>query len=317
MKGFYNMDSINDEQNAPKPFLKWAGGKTQLLDVIDSHLPKDIKESGLIEKYFEPFVGGGAVFFYLVYHYDIEYAYLGDINKDLVLSYNMVKKRPNELINILKSLKEEYMLKDDSQRKEFFYNIRSEFNEKSNLTINLKSSYEKQLIRASQLIFLNKTCFNGLYRVNLKGEFNVPFANPKNPLICDEENLFNVSNVLQNVNIYHRDYKLSKKYIDDKSLVYLDPPYKPLNGKNSFEGYSKLDFNDNDQINLAKYYREIDKKGASVLLNNSDLKNVDESDTFFDDLYDGFSIERVYAKRSINSKGNKRGKIKEILVSNF
>lgn len=311
------MKIINDGQNAPKPFLKWAGGKTQLLDVIDSHLPQDIKESGVIEKYFEPFVGGGAVFFYLIHNYEIKYVYLGDINKDLMLTYNMVKNRPEELIDILKSLKESYLLKEDSQRKEFFYDLRSKFNEKSNMDINLKSSYEKQLVRASQLIFLNKTCFNGLYRVNLNGEFNVPFANPKNPLIYDETNILNVSNSLRDVNLYQRDYKRSKKFIDDKSLVYLDPPYKPLNGKNSFEGYSKFDFNDKDQKNLAKYYREIDKKGASVLLNNSDLKNVDESDNFFDDLYGEFNIERVYAKRSINSNGKKRGKITEILVSNF
>lgn len=308
---------MNNEQNAPKPFLKWAGGKTQLLDVIDSHLPRNIRDSGVIEKYFEPFVGGGAVFFYLVHHYEIEYAYLGDINKDLILTYNMVKNRPYELIEILKSLKKSYMLKEDSERKELFYEIRSKFNEKLNVEVGLKSSYDEQLIRASQLIFLNKTCFNGLYRVNLKGEFNVPFANPSNPLICDEKNILNVSDVLQDVKIYRRDYKLSKKYIDDGSLVYLDPPYKPLNGKNSFEGYSKLDFDDNDQIKLSKYYREIDKKGADVILNNSDLKNVDESNNFFDDLYDGFTIERVYAKRSINSNGGKRGKIKEILVSNF
>ena len=307
----------NNEHNDPKPFLKWAGGKTQLLDVIDNHLPDEIKDSGVIEKYFEPFVGGGAVFFNLISHYEIDYVYLGDINKDLILTYNMIKRKPFELIDILKELKKSYISKNESERKEFYYNIRMDFNEKSNIVVNSKSSHEKQLIRAAQLIFLNKTCFNGLYRVNLKGEFNVPFAKPKNPLICDEENILNVSNVLQDVKIYQRDYRRSKSLIDNNSLVYLDPPYKPLNGKKSFEGYSKYDFNDKDQINLANFYREIDKKGASVILNNSDLKNVDESNDFFDKLYSGFNIERVYAKRSINSNANKRGKIKEILVSNF
>ena len=307
----------NNEHNDPKPFLKWAGGKTQLLDVIDNHLPDEIKDSGVIEKYFEPFVGGGAVFFNLISHYEIDYVYLGDINKDLILTYNMIKRKPFELIDILKELKKSYISKKESERKEFYYNIRMDFNEKSNIVVNSKSSHEKQLIRAAQLIFLNKTCFNGLYRVNLKGEFNVPFAKPKNPLICDEENILNVSNVLQDVKIYQRDYRRSKSLIDNNSLVYLDPPYKPLNGKKSFEGYSKFDFNDKDQINLANFYRELDKKGASVILNNSDLKNVDESNDFFDKLYGGFNIERVYAKRSINSNANKRGKIKEILVSNF
>ena len=307
----------NNEHNDPKPFLKWAGGKTQLLDVIDNHLPDEIKDSGVIEKYFEPFVGGGAVFFNLISHYEIDYVYLGDINKDLILTYNMIKRKPFELIDILKELKKSYISKKESERKEFYYNIRMDFNEKSNIVVNSKSSHEKQLIRAAQLIFLNKTCFNGLYRVNLKGEFNVPFAKPKNPLICDEENILNVSNVLQDVKIYQRDYRRSKSLIDNNSLVYLDPPYKPLNGKKSFEGYSKFDFNDKDQINLANFYRELDKKGASVILNNSDLKNVDESNDFFDKLYSGFNIERVYAKRSINSNANKRGKIKEILVSNF
>ena len=167
------------------------------------------------------------------------------------------------------------------------------------------------------MIFLNKTCFNGLFRVNKKGEFNVPCAYPENPLICDENNILNVSKALENVKIVNASYLESEKFIDDKSLVYLDPPYRPLDRKSSFEGYSKLDFDDDSQIELADYFKRISEKGAKVLLSNSDSHNTDINDNFFDDLYSDFNIDRVEANRFINSKGDKRGPITEILVYNF
>lgn len=305
-----------DEKDSPKPFLKWAGGKTQLLDVLEKHFPNEIKVSGKIEKYFEPFVGGGALFFYLSSHYQIKKAYLSDINNELILTYNAIKNNPTELIERLNFLSDCYINKTKGQKKEFYYQIREDFN-KTLINFNYENYSEEHIERASQMIFLNKTCFNGLFRVNKNGEFNVPFAHPENPLICDKNNILNVSKSLKNVKIVNASYLDSEQFIDDKSLVYLDPPYRPLDKKTSFEGYSKLDFDDDNQIELSNYYKRISKKGAKALLSNSDPKNTDPNDNFFDDLYSDFKIVRVKANRFINSKGDKRGPINEILVYNF
>ena len=167
------------------------------------------------------------------------------------------------------------------------------------------------------MIFLNKTCFNGLYRVNKNNDFNVPFANPKNPLICDEKNIVEVSKTLKGVELFAGDYSKSIVGMNKNSLVYFDPPYRPINGKKSFEGYSKSDFNDNHQEDLAKFCKKIHKNGVKFILSNSDTWNYDKTDNFFDDLYYGFNIKRVSAKRFINSNGSKRGPITELLISNF
>ena len=302
--------------NSPKPFLKWAGGKTQSLDVLNDHLPSEIKKSGVIEKYFEPFVGGGALFFYLISNYHIKEAYLSDINEDLILTYNVIKNNPNRLINRLKYYSNNYLYKSENEKKEYYYHIREIFN-KSRASIDFDDYSKDHIVRAAQMIFLNKTCFNCLFRVNKKGEFNVPCAYPKKPLICDKENILNVSNSLTNVKIVRSNYLNSESLIDDKSLVYLDPPYRPLDKKSSFTGYSKFDFDDNSQIELANFYKRISKKGAKVLLSNSDPKNTNPNDNFFDNLYSEFKIDRINANRFINSKGNKRGPITEILVYNF
>lgn len=300
--------------NSPKPLLKWAGGKTQLLDQINNRLPKDMTS---ISKYFEPFVGGGAVFFDLSLNYDFQHVYLGDTNRDLILTYSMFKNNYFELNILLKNLYYHYRSLSDECKKKLFYAIRSSFNKTVNWYYDLNEMSQKNLIRAAQMIFLNKTCFNGLYRVNKKNEFNVPFANTKNPLIYDTNNFINVSNALRKVDLINDTYLKSEKLIDKNSFVYLDPPYRPINGKKSFEGYSKSDFNDNDQKELSKFCRRIDKKGAKFILSNSDPHNYDKNDNFFDELYDGFNVKRVFAKRFINSKGNKRGEITEILVSNY
>lgn len=314
---------LNFDKNPPKPFLKWAGGKTQLIEQIFQRLPQNIKDTnkndakGWIDKYFEPFVGGGAVFFCLTKHYDINHALLGDTNKDLILTYSIIKYKPNDLIEKLEILSNEYKEKKRSSedKKEMFYKKRDEFNENHNI-----SPYgisEEHINVASLMIFLNKTCFNGLYRVNKDNDFNVPFANPKNPLICDKENILEVSNKLKGVELFIGDYSKSILGMDKNSLVYLDPPYRPINGKKSFEGYSKSDFNDDNQKELARFCKRIDHRGAKFILSNSDPHNYDKKDDFFDDLYGRFNIERICAKRFINSNGNKRGPITEILVSNY
>lgn len=309
--------------NLPKPFLKWAGGKTQLLDQIMKRLPQDIKDTkvnedkGVIDSYFEPFIGGGAVFFCLTNHYDINHVFLGDTNKDLILTYNIIKYKPHDLIDKLEKLSYEYKYgrSSDEERKEMFDNKKREFNELHNIgTYGLSDLH---ITVASLMIFLNKTCFNGLYRVNKNNEFNVPFANPKNPLICDKNNILEVSKKLKGVELFIGDYSKSITGMNKKSLVYFDPPYRPINGKKSFEGYSKSDFNDTHQKQLANFCRKIDKKGVRFILSNSDPHNYDKFDNFFDDLYGGFNIDRIEAKRFINSKGNKRGPITELLVSNY
>ncbi len=301
----------------PRPFLKWAGGKKQLLKCIDKCLPPEIKKSKKIENYAEPFVGGGALFFYLKRcGYNINEAYLSDINKELILTYKVIQNNPNNLIKELKKFAEEYLPKSEEDRKNYFYNVREEFNEKM-IGFNYEKYSEKHIIRASQMIFLNKTCFNGLFRVNKKGKFNVPAGRSKNPLICDEKNILEVSKALKDVTIVTADYSDSEEFITNNTLVYLDPPYRPLNNTSSFNGYSKELFDDKCQIELGEFYKRISEKDAKIILSNSNPKNTNPNDDFFEKIYENYNIHEVSAKRFINSKGEGRGPIKEILVTNY
>lgn len=290
-----------------KPFIKWAGGKTQLLPEIQKFIP----DSGdkVLTKYAEPMVGGGALLFNVLSKNDFEELYISDINPELINCYQVIKSDVERLISKLLTLQTEFLSYNTEKRKLFYYNIRTRFN---TLQLNNKTSCEK----ASLFIFLNKTCFNGLYRVNKKGEYNVPMGDYKNPKICDEKNLMNVAKALQNVVIVCGDYSKSKVFIDNDTFVYIDPPYRPLTQTASFTGYQTQDFNDDEQIRLANFIKEIDKKGAKVLLSNSDPKNANQEDNFFDDLYNEYKIHRVYATRMINSKGGSRGKISELLICN-
>lgn len=294
------------KNNPPKPFLKWAGGKTQLLDEIEKRLPVGLNEDTI---YFEPFVGGGAVFFYLMKKYEFKHAYLNDINKDLILTYNIIKNRRNKLNSKLKDFCREY--DESNDKKGLFYKKRDQFNE-SNKDIDVFSLSKKNILRAAQMIFLNKTCFNGLYRVNKSGNFNVPFANPKKPLIYDKKNIDAVSKALQNVELSVNDYAYFKDIVDENSFVYLDPPYKPIDGKKSFEGYTKEGFDDNDQENLANFCKYIgDIRGAKFLLSNSN-----PADNSIYNLYKDFNPIEISAKRFINSNGKKRGSVGELLIYN-
>lgn len=299
-----------------KPFLKWAGGKSKLISEIEKRFPKNIKESGKIEKYFEPFIGGGALFFYLMSNYDVKESFIFDINSELIVVYKTIQNNPKELISLLNEIKDDFIPKEHDERKEIYLNVRKSFNE--NLQGFDFENYSSEFVeRAAQIIFMNKTCFNGLFRVNKKGEFNVPFGRYKNPKIFDENNLMSVYKALKNTNIINASFLESEQLIDDNSLVYLDPPYRPLSKSSSFTSYSKFDFNDDDQIELSNYYKRISKIGAKAILSNSDPKNTDENDNFFDDLYGDFVIDRVKAPRMINCKGNKRKPVNEILVRNY
>jgi len=294
-----------------RPFLKWAGGKGQLLDVFESFYPAQLKE-GRIKKYVEPFVGSGAVLLHVLQNYKIEDAYIFDINRDLINAYIVVRDEVENLVNKLSRLENDFLKMNGERRKEFYYEVRNTYNKyhyvnDSNLDID----------RATQFIFLNRTCYNGLYRVNRTGFFNVPFGNYKNPTICDERNLRAVSALLQKVHIFAGDYSESANYIDKDTFVYFDPPYRPLSATSSFTSYSRYDFTDEEQIKLAQFFEQMNDRGAFLMLSNSDPKNVVPNDDFFDSLYGKFHIHRIRARRVINSKADGRGEISEILVTNY
>jgi len=303
------------QQNA-KPFLKWAGGKTQLLNDLEEQLPHKIKDTKIIINYVEPFIGGGAFFFYLMNNYIIEKALISDVNKEIIIGYITIKKNHKELIKHLEKIQKEYLAKSTDDRKEYYFKIRTDYN-KMIPTFNYQNYDDSWIIRASQLIFLNKTCFNGLFRQNKKGEFNVPSGKYKNPKICDVVNIIAVNKALQNTEIKICDFAETQKFVKAETLVYLDPPYRPLSSSSSFTSYSKEGFNDDDQIRLSKYYKELDKIGADLILSNSDPKNHNSNDNFFDNLYSKFSIQRVKATRMINSNAQKRGQINEIIIANY
>jgi len=307
---------MNEFRVNAKPFLKWAGGKTQLLDELYKRLPLSLLQSTEIERYVEPFVGGGAFFFFLKKNFKIKEAFLIDINKELIVGYKVIQNNVYELIDELVKIEEEYSKLPEEERENFYYKIRDKYNEQRKCFDYTKYNPE-WIKRASYLIFLNKTCFNGLFRLNKKGEFNVPFGKYKDPTICDSENLIEVHKALQDTDIICADFEESRKFIGKETLVYLDPPYRPLNDTSNFTSYSETKFDDNDQRRLAKFFKDMDEKGAYLILSNSDPKNEDENDNFFDELYSGFVIERVKAKRYINSKGDKRGDINELIIRNY
>ena len=273
-----------------RPFLKWAGGKGQLLKEIEKYYPF---ENGKITKYAEPFVGGGAVLFDILSKYDLDEIYISDINAELINTYVIIREHIEEIIDLLAKYQNEYVSLENEGRKECYIQKRSRF-----IEINKEKSIEK----AALMIFLNKTCFNGLYRVNKKGLFNVPMGAYKNPLICDEKNLRSVSEKLRNVKIICGDYRQSADFIDEHTFVYFDPPYRPLTATASFTSYSENEFGDKQQIELGKFVDEISAKGAKIVVSNSDPMNNDESDNFFDELYSNYTIVRAIAKRMINDR---------------
>lgn len=300
--------TTNDDKTI-KPFLKWAGGKGQILKEIGKYYPFDSKA---ITKYAEPFVGGGAVLFDILNKYSLKEVYISDINIELINTYYIIRDKIDELINFLSGYQSEYVPLETEFRKKYYFEKREHFN-----YLKINGDETVNIEKASLMIFLNKTCFNGLFRVNRKGLFNVPMGAYKNPLICDEINLRLVSEKLKNVNIVCGDYKKSADFIDERTFVYFDPPYRPLTETSNFTAYTENSFNDNEQIALAHFVSEMTYKGAKVLVSNSDPKNVNIFDNFFDDIYSSYKIKRIEAARMINCKSEERGKIKELLISNF
>lgn len=296
--------------NNVRPFVKWAGGKGNLISQLKNFYPFELYNNK-IERYIEPFVGGGTVLINILQNYDVKEVYAFDINKDLINCYNVIKNNVEELIMDLDMKEKTFKEKEADERRKYFYKIREEYNsykiENNNISVK----------RASEFIFLNRTCFNGLYRVNRKGEFNVPFGKYKNPRICDSNNLTNLSNLLQKVVFKYGDYKKSSEWIDNTTFVYFDPPYRPLSVSSGFTSYTKEDFNDENQKELASYYRELDSKDAKLMLSNSNPKNTNKDDNFFEQIYTGFNINEVLAKRMINADCTGRGAISELLITNY
>jgi DNA adenine methylase len=293
-----------------KPFLKWAGGKSQLLTEIRSNYPAELGKS--VNRYCEPFVGGGAVLFDILSSYDIDEVLINDINAELINTYRKIKETSNELIADLAVLQDEFWPLNTAERKEYYYIKRERFN-----YLKVNGDEAMNLEKAALFIFLNKTCFNGLYRVNKSGLFNVPIGAYKRPLICDTENLQNINKLLQKVNIICGDYKECLDFADKNTFYYIDPPYRPLTQTANFTSYAEDSFADKEQVELGRFVDELSAKKAKIVISNSDPKNSNQKDDFFDELYSKYTISRVTAKRMINCNGKSRGNISELIISNY
>ena len=290
-----------------KPFLKWAGGKTQLINDIERSLPSEIINKKFT--YIEPFVGSGALLFWMLNNFPkMQKAVINDINADLINTYRTIASKPKELISILEIFQNEFHELNSfaEKKKEYYYAKRELYN-----TRNTELSTQ-----AALFIFLNRTCFNGLYRVNRKNHYNVPMGSYSKPTICDSKNILAVSEVLQKVEILCGDYQQTLQCASSNSFFYFDPPYKPLSDTSSFNSYAKDDFNDDEQIRLRDFCQKLDMLSHGWILSNSDVRGKDENNNFFDDLYSDFLIQRVEARRNINANSEKRGVLKELLITN-
>ncbi len=270
---------------SPSPFLKWAGGKGQLIDQYSAYFPKNYN------RYFEPFIGGGAVFF----HLKPANALLSDSNQELINCYRQIKENPEELMELLEAHKQRYQ----ENEKEYFYKIREQVYENLN-----------DAEKAARTIFLNKTCYNGLYRLNSWGEFNVPIGKYKNPGIYDPDNIRAASEALKTTELKVMDYAEIRNYVSPGDFIYLDPPYHPLNETSSFTGYTEASFSDEDQKKLALLYHDLDHLGCKVMLSNSNTKLINT-------LYSRYNKVKISANRAINSRADRRNAIHELLILNF
>lgn len=307
-----NMIVAYNKYSTAKPFIKWVGGKGQLLHQLEQQLPHELYDGDF--NYVEPFVGGGAMLFFMLQKFtNIKRVIINDINRNLTEAYTNIKQEPEGLVYRLKHIEQMYLnIKTEDERKDFYLEMRRQFNEEK-----LNS-----LDKTALLIFLNRTCFNGLYRENAKGFFNVPFGRYANPTICNEDVIYTDSELLNrcDVQILNGDFKETAKTIDPKDLTffYCDPPYRPLSATSSFNSYVKEDFNDDSQRDLAEFCRLLDRKGnVCWMLSNSDCSAKNPGDTFFEDIYKGFNIQRVYASRMVNANASKRGKLTELLITNY
>ena len=275
---------LEKQKQETYPIIKWVGGKRQLMFELIANMPKDYN------RYFEPFIGGGALFFEL----QSQNAYISDMNDELINLYEVVRDNVYELINDLNK---------HEVSKEYFMNIR-------NLDRTIEYKKLSKVQKASRFIYLNRTCFNGMYRVNSQGQFNVPFGHYKNPKIIDVDNLLNCSELLKQTEIKHADFSEILNYVKRGDFVYFDPPYVPLSETSSFTSYTKDGFDIDMQFKLRDICDELDSMGVKFMLSNSDTQLVNE-------LYANYEIKKVFASRQINANASGRGKITEVLVRNY
>ena len=285
---FLNAKTKSAPRNA-RPFLKWAGGKQQLLAQYEPFFPKDFR------RYFEPFVGGAAVFFHLWNKGRLgDEVFLFDNNEEIINAYRVVRDRVDELADIL-------AVHQDRHCAEYYYRIRG---------LDRADVVLSDVERAARTLYLNKTCYNGLYRVNGKGQFNVPMGRYKNPKIVDRELLEHASAALQSVHIEVRDFRTVTELARPGDFFYFDPPYDPISKTASFTSYTAGNFREQDQIDLANVFAELTAKGCLCMLSNSHTP-------FILDLYKEFRIELVHANRAINSRADARGAVREIVALNY
>lgn len=289
-----------------RPVVKWAGGKSQLLDTFQNCYPPGLR-SGAIQRYIEPFMGSGAVLFDLGTRFPHLDVLALDSNPRLVATYRAIRDDAPAVIERLAAWQAEYWAADEPTRHQLYYRVRDLFN----------AGVESAVDQASAFVFLNRTCFNGLYRVNRQGQFNVPVGRYHRPLICDAANLSRVQRVFQHVDLRVGDYWDVLDRVDAHTFIYCDPPYRPLSATASFTAYAAEAFGDEQQRELAAFLRACRDCGAAVMLSNSDPHNVDPADDFFDALYHDWVITRVPARRAINSKAERRGPIQELVITNY
>lgn len=280
---------LNQAREEINLILKWPGGKSGLISQLQQLFPKEFN------MYYEPFFGGGAVFFKLAPKKSV----INDVNATLMSTYSEIKKEPTELINLLEKIEKEYLSLDEESRKDYFYEKRDEYNRTKN-----------KLMKSALLIFLNRTCFNGMYRENKKGDFNVPIGSYKNPKILHTEKIIAASKLLEGSKIISGSYVDAVKDANKGDFVYFDPPYFPLNGTSNFTSYSKDGFNADDQYELAELFMALHKRGCKVMLSNSKTD-------FISGLYKDFHQETVLAGRNINSKVAKRNRVEELVIRNY
>lgn len=296
---------MRDEEAVGRPFLKWAGGKSQLLDAFVHCYPEELWSGGIV-RYVEPFVGSGAVMFDIVQRFAPEQVVINDQNPRLMQVYRVIQTAVEDLIAELSIFQERYWAAAHEARATMYYAVRDAFNQHDGTDIH----------HAAQFIFLNRTCFNGLYRVNSRSAFNVPMGRYRKPMICDATNLRRAHTILEGVTILTGDYHQVADYAGPKTFVYIDPPYRPLSATASFTAYSGS-FNDDDQRRLASFARKLGEKGARVMLSNSDSRHRNPEDDFFDALYHDFVLTRVPARRSINSRSDRRGPVDELVITSY
>ncbi len=291
-----------------KPFVKWAGGKGSLVNLLAAHLPVDFGDKKNVT-YIEPFVGGGAMLFYMLAHFpNIRRVVINDINADLILCYKLIKNTPEKLIAQLKKIESEYLqLQTMDEKSDYYYGMRDKYN-------NIIADIDE---RAACFIFLNKTCFNGLYRVNTSGKFNVPFGRYKKPKICDDRLISIDHKILKNVDIYSGNYSEIIKHIGKGyNYVYIDPPYRPLSGTAYFKEYSHNVFDDKEHEKLKLFCDQLTGKGCQIMQSNSNSMD-DEGESYFAKLYKGYCIDYIKAHRYINAHVGKRKKETELLIMNY